>query len=653
MRKKKGKNNKVSSHDENTVDPVADLNNESCSSIHDCNDTNGKPYQYNNDKNGKKEYKRTKKALKTQDSGNKNQSADSAGHENVDIVLDADVDTNTLLQQVDTLLEQNTDVFSTNDINSNTVVNINNKYSATNNVIEKNDQYNTKHHNDVSDMPTAYYTDYDNISDESDINKPNSMPIFNHDAIEKNINSDIETQNAMSSLITPTIQEKEQREKKKEHKQQIRKKICKTILKILACLFLISIIIIVLLVYYNDVKIVLFNNEVKLMSHVHSEDFVDMYKNLKVIIKEGKENKEYTYEDLGIQIQWLNIQEEEFDKFVVNMDILNVYFNYSNELKSIINNLNNDRKEWQSAAFVETDDAFIVADEVIGNKVDIAGIDKYVKANFGPRDLVIDLDEWKDPKPDNWITADNYKKELVKWSTFFIEYTNGFTVSKEEIKPFFCLTEDYKIEFNQEKQEELSTLIWSWINNDLNSYNTLGGTFNFTTHNGDVVQLKGVNYGDKINKQKEYDAVYEIVYNLWPCPGRIPEMEIDYPDDIQSNVIEISIDEQHLWRYEIGELESDTDIVTGKRGIYDTPHGVYRILNMIDGVYLEGADYKTWVDKWMRFWNGYGLHDATWRNKFGGSLYISNGSHGCVNLPHSYAVTLYNKVKPGDCVVIY
>ena len=97
----------------------------------------------------------------------------------------------------------------------------------------------------------------------------------------------------------------------------------------------------------------------------------------------------------------------------------------------------------------------------------------------------------------------------------------------------------------------------------------------------------------------------------------------------------------------------DTDIVTGWKNKWDTPKGVYRVLNKINGVYLIGEDYKTWVDKWMRFWEGYGLHDATWRNKFGDDIYARNGSHGCINLPHSFAVKLYDLVKPGDCVVIY
>ena len=42
-----------------------------------------------------------------------------------------------------------------------------------------------------------------------------------------------------------------------------------------------------------------------------------------------------------------------------------------------------------------------------------------------------------------------------------------------------------------------------------------------------------------------------------------------------------------------------------------------------------------------------GFHSAPWRGSFGGSEYISNGSHGCVNLPTYAAATLYKLVSQG------
>ena len=48
----------------------------------------------------------------------------------------------------------------------------------------------------------------------------------------------------------------------------------------------------------------------------------------------------------------------------------------------------------------------------------------------------------------------------------------------------------------------------------------------------------------------------------------------------------------------------------------------------------------------------YGMHDASWRSQFGGSIYKYNGSHGCVNMPRSKVSKLYKMVPNGTRVII-
>ena len=55
----------------------------------------------------------------------------------------------------------------------------------------------------------------------------------------------------------------------------------------------------------------------------------------------------------------------------------------------------------------------------------------------------------------------------------------------------------------------------------------------------------------------------------------------------------------------------------------------------------------SWADE-----PGNGMHDASWRGSFGGSIYKYNGSHGCVNMPTGSARKLYNKVSVGTKVII-
>ncbi len=66
----------------------------------------------------------------------------------------------------------------------------------------------------------------------------------------------------------------------------------------------------------------------------------------------------------------------------------------------------------------------------------------------------------------------------------------------------------------------------------------------------------------------------------------------------------------------------------------------------------EARTYESHVDYWMNYNNGEGLHDADWRDRFGGDIYIKNGSHGCINLPPEKAKELYGIVSVGDNVLV-
>ena len=118
--------------------------------------------------------------------------------------------------------------------------------------------------------------------------------------------------------------------------------------------------------------------------------------------------------------------------------------------------------------------------------------------------------------------------------------------------------------------------------------------------------------------------------------------------------IEINLSSQHLWFYKNGERLVSTSLVSGNvaQSMY-TPTGVYSIYSKSTSTYLIGEDYKSFVNYWMPFYGGYGLHDATWRSSFGGEIYLYSGSHGCVNLPLSAAATIYRNAPVGTKVILY
>ena len=118
--------------------------------------------------------------------------------------------------------------------------------------------------------------------------------------------------------------------------------------------------------------------------------------------------------------------------------------------------------------------------------------------------------------------------------------------------------------------------------------------------------------------------------------------------------VDVDIANQLLIYYQQGEPVIVSEIVTGNESKGNgTPTGVYYIDTKIPGKYLVGPDWNVWVDRWMKFTGAVGIHDASWRSKFGGNIYQYNGSHGCVNLPHDVALSLYDMVDIGTMVVVH
>ena len=127
-----------------------------------------------------------------------------------------------------------------------------------------------------------------------------------------------------------------------------------------------------------------------------------------------------------------------------------------------------------------------------------------------------------------------------------------------------------------------------------------------------------------------------------------------YDRKIGDTYIEVSLDDQHMWYIVDGDVYLDSDCVTGNYKTMDTPKGYFEIHGKASPCTLKGDDYETHVTYWMPFiGGGWGLHDASWRSKFGGSIYKGDGSHGCVNLPSDIAKKLYAHTEEGTPVIVY
>ncbi len=190
-------------------------------------------------------------------------------------------------------------------------------------------------------------------------------------------------------------------------------------------------------------------------------------------------------------------------------------------------------------------------------------------------------------------------------------------------------------------------------------YDTFGLSREFRTSSGKTITLKGGDYGWCIHKSKSADALIKTIKAGKDCtiePVYLYSGKERAANDIGDTYIEVSIAQQRMWCYVDGKLLVDTPVVTGMANVADraTPSGgVWAIDARTTDYYLTGDDYRTHVNFWLPFNGNVGIHDATWRDSFGGDIYKTKGSHGCVNTPYENAKKIYEHVTIGTPVVVY
>jgi len=189
------------------------------------------------------------------------------------------------------------------------------------------------------------------------------------------------------------------------------------------------------------------------------------------------------------------------------------------------------------------------------------------------------------------------------------------------------------------------------------AYDTAYRPKTLQTAYGDTVTITGGNYGWQINRGEETAALADIIRS-----GVSQEREPVYLQTAASRgekeygdtYVEINLTAQHLYFYKDGALMVESDFVSGNesRG-WGTPAGAYPLAYKQRNATLKGEGYATPVSYWMPFNRGIGLHDAGWRGSFGGAIYKTNGSHGCINLPKTVAKTIYENISAGVPVLCY
>ncbi len=199
--------------------------------------------------------------------------------------------------------------------------------------------------------------------------------------------------------------------------------------------------------------------------------------------------------------------------------------------------------------------------------------------------------------------------------------------------------------------------VGSYIKELAKTYDTAYRKHNFTTAEGKEIVIDSGFYGWRMNRAEETQKLIDLIKQ-----GAVEEREPIYIQtaashgerDYGDTYVEINLSKQHLYFWEKGNIIIESDFVSGNmvKGM-GTPGGIFPITYKERNAVLKGTNYRTPVSYWMPFNGGIGMHDAPWRKEFGGTIYETRGSHGCINLPFEVAKEVYEHVEAGMPVICY
>ncbi len=319
------------------------------------------------------------------------------------------------------------------------------------------------------------------------------------------------------------------------------------------------------------------------------------------------------------------------------------WFFSEDQLKKMLTKLHKKNKN-AKIQFNKKTGKFLLKPEQVNCDFDIARVAKDVETTINAGKHKLNLVGYlRKPK----VTKESLQSKFAKVSwvnNWDVGYSNGTHVNAAYLAPYW-----------NKRRLNIESIDFSHIISDLKAdYDTGGKSIKFKTHSGKKKKVQYNTYGKHVYQDKEIAFLKEALKEHKSYSNLTPAT-YGFDGAIGKEYIEVSISEQHVWHYKGKKVVSDSACVTGcvskGRG---TPKGVFYVSEKIPGKNLKGDNYVTWVNRWMRLTNGgVGLHDAYWRGNFGGNIYISSGSHGCINLPKPYAYKLYDEISTGTPVVIY
>ena len=311
--------------------------------------------------------------------------------------------------------------------------------------------------------------------------------------------------------------------------------------------------------------------------------------------------------------------------------------------------------------FSQEEDKFVLVPDVDGADVDIqsvmAAVDDAVLSLCGEVNINVDAEILRpkitadDPGIVAALKAANAYLRAVPAYVYTLDRGETVTeqLSNETVATFVRIGADWSVTVDEAAVQNYALQMGQ-------AYSSEARSGDFVTTGGGTVALT-VDYSGRCVDTAALAA--DISQCLASSTGGVR----DVPYTVQTNVallpfdgnyVEVDLSGQQLWVYKDGECVVTTPLVSGcvADGKF-TPNGVYAIYEKDRDCWLTGPTWNDFVEYWMAFYKGFGIHDASWRSEFGGDIYMYEGSHGCPNLPPEMADDVYYNAPLGTKVILY
>ena len=313
--------------------------------------------------------------------------------------------------------------------------------------------------------------------------------------------------------------------------------------------------------------------------------------------------------------------------------------------------------EPQDAKIAKGEDGYYIEPEVMRNHMIYEKVLEKVKTAVaeGKESVTLTDEDYENPQyTQNSSELTDAMAKIQKYQNAVVTYQvqgGEEKIDAEQMEKFIQVSDDLEVSLDEKEIEK-------YVQSLASKYNTYADVRAFQTSSGDTVNIGGGDYGWIVNKAKEAEQLKADLEAGEPVsrePIYSQRAFVEGANDIGNTYIEIDYTKQHLWFYKDGALVVESDIVSGNISRNNgSPDGVFKIVYKQSPAVLKGEDYESNVNYFLPFAYNVGIHDASWRNgKFGGDIYKTSGSHGCINAPLEVAQTIYANAEVGTPVIAY